>query len=628
MNPLSRSVLIASAAGSFLLLDGFRIWMPSLTTIFGSAGTTSAITLAVFAFSWPLAAIFALPLTVSRIGAWVPIVTVFFGVIARLVLQADIGGTAQLYASSVAVESTIFWFIAIAVRGWPTRSVASGIAIAIATTILMQLATTGLDLTWQPPSIGWPLLITALFLWLLGTWCWHAQPSMPGGNSLWFAMTPALFLSGVITISIGRTSTGIDWPPTWWSGAVIGVGAAAGIWITLRGGLWRSRWPAALLVIAAAALADLPRAGEAFPWWIAFSQGLLAFAIPTALAHSTQSSSSPLSSSSSQNRWQRGLKAYFGFIASFVLVIAYYVAFDLGGAIPRFIFIMALATFIGIASLGKSPISFSFVSRLGTATVIVFAFICGLTALLTSHKEPNQPELIARLPLKIMTYNIRYGISENGRFDPVSIASVISRENPDILMLQEVDRGFLLNGSHDVLANLQQKLQMHAYYNPASEPLFGDVILSRWKLRDARPLALPTYDVPTRSGVLSAVLPLEDGHELVLAVTHLHEKEGGVDIRQVADLAKEITTLSAGGEKLLVLAGDFNLEPSDPRLKPLLAVLRDGIATARPLPTWPAGDPKQQLNYIFLSQQLRASDIVVPATNASDHRPIVARISR
>lgn len=628
MNPLPRSALIASAAGSFLLLDGLRIWMPSLTTIFGSAGTTSAFTLAAFAFSWPLAAIFALPLAASRIGAWVPIIAVVFGVIARLVLQADIGGAAQLYASSVAVESTLVWFITIAARGWPARSVAAGIAIAIASTILMQLATIGLDLTWQPSSVGWPLLAAALFLWLIGTWNWHAQPGMHGGNAFWFAMIPALFLSGIITISVGRTATGIDWPPPWWGGAVIGVGAAAGIWITRRGGLFRSRWPAALLVIAAAALADLPRADEAFPWWIAISQGLLAFAIPTALAHSAQSSFSSLPSSLSKNFWQRGLKAYFGLVTSFALVSAYYAAFDLGGAAPRFFFIMALAILVGLSSLGRAPASFFVVSRLGTVAVTVFAFLCGFTALMASHKQPNQPELTARLPLKVMTYNIRYGISENGRFDPDSIASVINRENPDIVMLQEVDRGFLLNGSHDVLANLQQKLRMHAYYNPASEPLFGDVILSKWKLKDVRPLALPVYDVPTRPGVLSAVLPLKDGHELVLAVTHLHEKEGGVDIRQVTDLAKEITTLSAGGEKLLVLAGDFNLEPSDPRLKPLLVVLRDGIATARPLPTWPAGDPKQQLNYIFLSQQLRASDIVVPATNASDHRPIVARISR
>ncbi|WP_343225836.1 endonuclease/exonuclease/phosphatase family protein [Luteimonas panaciterrae] len=67
-----------------------------------------------------------------------------------------------------------------------------------------------------------------------------------------------------------------------------------------------------------------------------------------------------------------------------------------------------------------------------------------------------------------MSYNIRYGISNSGRFDPDAIADAIAAQSPDIVMLQEVDRGFLVNVSHDVLALLQKRLHMYVYYNPAS----------------------------------------------------------------------------------------------------------------------------------------------------------------
>ncbi len=141
-------------------------------------------------------------------------------------------------------------------------------------------------------------------------------------------------------------------------------------------------------------------------------------------------------------------------------------------------------------------------------------------------------------------------------------------------------------------------------------------------------MALPTYDVATRPGVLSGVLRLDDGSEVVLAVSHLHEKEDGVDIRQVRDLAAHLDARMTDRHRLLILAGDYNLEPGDMRLQPLLTKLYDGLADARPLPTWPSSHPVQQLDYLFLSAGLRATDMVAPSTQASDHLPVAANIER
>jgi endonuclease/exonuclease/phosphatase family metal-dependent hydrolase len=102
----------------------------------------------------------------------------------------------------------------------------------------------------------------------------------------------------------------------------------------------------------------------------------------------------------------------------------------------------------------------------------------------------------------------------------------------------------------------------------------------------------------------------------VLALEHArllqprqHEKEGGVDIRQVRDLATRVHASSGATQQPLILAYDYNLEPGDARLRPLLANWRDGLAAARSLPTWPASRPVQQLDYLFLSPGLSAADI-------------------
>ncbi|MGO1073683.1 endonuclease/exonuclease/phosphatase family protein [Lysobacter sp. CA199] len=619
MTPRSPAIVAATAAGGFVLLDSLRIWLPSLTTIFGSAGTTSAIDLAAFALAWVVPLIVLVPWAAGGRGRWLPLFAASVAVAARIVLQSVSEPQVQLYASSIAACASLLWLLAIAARGWSPRDGAVGVSIALAATTLMQLANGGVDLSWQPAWSAWPLLSLAAAIWLAG--CWQARDQHgEAGAALWFAAVPALVLGGLITIAIGRTWTGLDWPPPWWGGALIGIAAMAGVLIALRGGCARNgRWLAPLLLIATA-LADLPRDGEAFPSWIALPQALLALLIPAALAQAAQARAG--------GALQRGFAAYLGLLLGFVLAVVYYVAFDMVLPIPRPAFVLAIAALVAAAALTRSAAPSQASSPWAKGSVALAGAASVAAAFVGAPAPPAVSQQAAAWPLRVMSYNIRYGISDDGRFDPDAIAEAIAAQAPDIVMLQEVDRGFLLNGSHDVLASLQRRLRMHVYYNPASEPLFGDAILSRWPLHDLRRVALPVYDVATRPGSLSGVLALDDGGEVLLAVSHLHEKEGGVDVRQVRDLAAHLVARMDRERRPLILAGDYNLEPSDPRLRPILTRLRDGLAAARPLPTWPAARPVQQLDYLFLSPELRASGIIAPATVASDHLPVVADIGR
>ena len=607
------SVLVGSAAGSFLLLDTLRVWTPSLTTIFGSAGSTSAYSLILFSLAWILPAVLVVP--VAARWSWaVPIACAAVAVLARLVLQAGATGNLQLYAASVATLALSGWLVSIGVRGWPAATVATGVAIGLAVTTVLQLVTRGVDVTWQPAALGWPVLLLAAGGTLWGTIA-SGDVVAAGPRWFWFAIGPALALAGIVTTALGRTWASTQWPPPWWGGVLVTAAALGGVWFAAHGGLVRWPWLAAVLVLAATALADLPRAEGTYPSWAAVPQAVLALVVPAALAHAARAQD--------HTAVGRGLLAYSGLVAFLVLVSLYYVTFDELVPIPRPVILLVIAALVALPSLAGRSAPDVAVPWAPVAVGVVLVLGAGF---LTAPKQPQRAADPA-LPLTIMTYNVRYGISDGGRFDPDTIAAVIESQRPDVVQLQEIERGWLLNGGHDVLSALQKRLGMFAYYNPASDPLFGDAILTRTPLTDVRSVPFPAYDTPTRAGVLNGTLTLADGTELVLAVSHLHEAADGVDVRQVTDLAARMRELTASGTPV-VLTGDYNLEPDDPRLRPLLDVLRDGLAPVRPLPTSPAGAPAQQIDYILVSDGLAVSEQAAPRTTASDHLPVVAKVTR
>jgi endonuclease/exonuclease/phosphatase family metal-dependent hydrolase len=73
------------------------------------------------------------------------------------------------------------------------------------------------------------------------------------------------------------------------------------------------------------------------------------------------------------------------------------------------------------------------------------------------------PQVVARERVKVMTYNLHGGMGGPGEFRASSaeldeLAEVIRREQPDVLLLQEVDRFATRSNHKDVLAELGERL--------------------------------------------------------------------------------------------------------------------------------------------------------------------------
>ena len=73
--------------------------------------------------------------------------------------------------------------------------------------------------------------------------------------------------------------------------------------------------------------------------------------------------------------------------------------------------------------------------------------------------------------------------------------------------------------------------------------------------------------------------------------------------------------------------GDFNMEPDNQILNPIMQSLQD---TAKVFSTYklsfPSDTPKVKIDYIFVSKDLKVEYADIPEIISSDHRPHVATI--
>jgi endonuclease/exonuclease/phosphatase family metal-dependent hydrolase len=236
-------------------------------------------------------------------------------------------------------------------------------------------------------------------------------------------------------------------------------------------------------------------------------------------------------------------------------------------------------------------------------------------------------------PVRVMTYNLHNGFSVRGHLNMEALARVIEDSNPDIVALQEVSRGWLVNGRVDMLTWLSQRLDMPYVFGPTTGPLWGNAILSRYRVVEFSQQQLPPYDLLLSRGFISAQVDLGNGVEFQFIVTHYHHPattalEGDSDIRVLQ--SKAILDFWDGSTLTAVL-GDFNGQVGDPEIEMLREgglVDAAGVAESHPAPTWPSDSPRKRIDYIWVSPDLGVVEVNVPVSTASDHLPVVVVIYR
>ena len=243
------------------------------------------------------------------------------------------------------------------------------------------------------------------------------------------------------------------------------------------------------------------------------------------------------------------------------------------------------------------------------------------------------------ISVRAMSYNIQYG---GGGQNLDSIIAVIRAAGADLVGLQEVDVNWSpRSGFADQAATIGKALGMEVRFAPIYDlpdsatgrrRQFGVALLSRHPIAGFTNHPITRLSTQERTpaprpapGFLKATVVVA-GTPIRVFDTHLdYRADPAVRRQQVADM---LAVIGTGGDTATVLFGDLNAQPQAPELQPLFARLRDAWpAAAGGGFTIPADAPARRIDFVLISSGITVRDVRVPATAASDHRPVVVDLA-
>lgn len=644
------AAVLSIGLGLWLFLDILRVWLPSLITVFGQAAQTPAWAMGLFALGWFLSPlpVLALRAMAARTGSGrtpaagsfggLPLDTglaVLLGAV-RLAVQAVDGGPLQLYVASAGVFTGLAWLAAVVTR--TRHSLLSGFALGIALSTAAHAAFGSYAAVWWPGAGGWVFAAaqTGLFWWTLARARRGAFADERAADpALCFLLLPAVLIAGTLTASPARAEAAAGWPDGV-AGAAVAVAAAVAF--TLSGtGRTPGRHPAVagvslVVAVAVAAFAATTADGipGVLPFYAVIAQAVGAVSLIACLAWADR----PGGARGQGDRAGGASLAVLGGGALFVSVLfVYYAGYDLGYRADAVLvatagLITATAAVRGRRGAGspEPAATRALVYRWPGAVIATAAAALASLALpvaaLAQSAQAAPPE---RAELRVLAYNLRMGYGMTGAFEAHGVVEAIRAADVDVVLLSEVDRGWMLNGGQDGMGALARSLGMRAVFAPAADQVWGDAVLTRLPVVESVGHPLDSYGAPIGAQALSVVVE-HGGTEVEVVSTHLQPPPGGEPVSQAADVA-DIVAERVGLGRPVVVGGDFNFTPGSAAWNEMERVgLYDALAMVRPRPSYPADLPKEELDHIFVSDGLVVERAAVLPVVHSDHLPVLAQV--
>lgn len=613
---------VALAAAWWLLWDLAAVWGPSLITVFGQAATTPPELMGLFALGCVLASFALARAARDPRGAWAVLA---MAVVARVVLAFVPGGQVQLWAASAGLAAALAW-LATNVRvhgGW----LAPGVALGwLATASVAALGGTWLPV-WRTDAYGIACLVV-LLLALAGTApAMTCTPAPPSRRQAWTVM-PVSLVAGIAVVNAGRASAVDDR----YGPALLVVGCL----LALLAAYWAPDGPlprllATVLSVAAVAVSLYGTTGDVpgtLGAWV-----LLAYVVGPPSLVALLAGGTPARLPSPGPAYARTAAVLGGAVVWVLLFFAYYAGYDLGYRADA-VLVAATAVLGGIAMLSARRTARQgqeATRRTAAQNLLQVSLALGIVAAGFAASTDHPPTDVVRADgpdLTVLAWNLRMGYGMDGTFRPDLVAGAMDRA--DVVLLSEIDRGWLLNGGQDQLAVLARLSGKRLYFAPAADPVWGDAVLTSLPVEEVRGHPLDSYGAVTGAGALA--VKVDVGGEPVWAVsTHVQptgtKDDGTID--QARDLASLVTDL--GADAPVVLGGDFNFEPGTPSFDALLdAGMTDALASVRPLATSPADGAEEQIDHVFVSEGVVVDrgfpgfGFVGPAP--SDHLPVMVTV--
>lgn len=228
-----------------------------------------------------------------------------------------------------------------------------------------------------------------------------------------------------------------------------------------------------------------------------------------------------------------------------------------------------------------------------------------------------------------MTYNIHVGIGMDKKLDLPRIAAVINEQKPDLIGLQEVDRGVTRTQRIDEISELAKLTKMNydfAFNLRYQGGAYGVAILSRFPIRAMEHRLYHNLREAERRGFIRGEV-LVDGVPLNFVTTHLDYQFDDGRLFETEQLLSALEDVSGP----LIVVGDFNDVPSGSAYKLMRGSFNDAWTEIKQNDegfSYPADKPAKRIDYIFSrsSDGIRARRAWIVNTLASDHVPVVAEL--
>lgn len=238
----------------------------------------------------------------------------------------------------------------------------------------------------------------------------------------------------------------------------------------------------------------------------------------------------------------------------------------------------------------------------------------------------SAPDGAAPESLRVLSYNIKRGLGNDGVTDIGRAAALIRRIDPDLVALQELDHGVERSGRVEQMRALGEATGLHsrfASFMPYQGGEYGIGILSRFPILETRIHELPPGTEPRVA--LDVRVQLPDGDEVLFCSVHFYDTPDQrlAQARAVMDLYRD--------ESLpVILAGDFNSKPNDVVMQLVESVFTNVDKGGERL-TFSATDPSEEIDYVLfrpLAAFVVSRAEVLDEPLVSDHRPVVVELRR
>ena len=587
--------------------------------------------------------------------------------VLRLVVQGLDGSTrfgVGLITVAVAIAVLTLAVALLAGRAGGGRCAAAALALGASAGVGLQLALGTWDAYWRHTWLGWTVTVLLVAL-LVGLAVSAVRDPATGGTRqvgrLW-GLGPLLALSAMMLANpaFAASQSGV---PLVVAGPLHAAGLLVAAVVAMRSGVraggtaTRSRpwsWTAGLLlgVAAALVLGGLSTFDGAFVLLAllggqAAAVSLLARALeppPGQLDHDAAPTSGPLSS------WAAGTAAVIGLTTILPLLI-YQIDYNVPLGLPNEVVLLVASALLagagvrrpdGASDLGAGRGSARTLVAATTVVVLTGSILAVAAAVGRTAGAPGA----ARSTGRVLSWNLHYGVGPSGDVGLEAIARTIEQQDPDVVLLQEVSRGWVLGSGVDVATWLSQRLDRPFVFAPAADRRFGNVILARDVPTDVQIQPLPYGEGPQERSAVSARV-LVGGVPMRVTSVHLQQHPWNAPTRvlQVRALLSALRPLTGSGGRSTgsggpstgsggggpeIVGGDLNARPGTPEIELLTGagfVSALDTAGAPAALTSPSVRPRQRIDWILGRGVVFAEARVLDDALYSDHLPLVADVT-